>query len=146
MFGRRFTTDPIEGLLRGWTDRDRRLLLRAAGRVEYEPGDVLASEGCLAKEFVLLTSGRADLVRQGRRVGVLEPGGHLGAVALLHRTTYESTAVTDRFCQALVLGARDFNGLLHAAPSFGRLLSTGLADIIVSQPAGLRAVPGVATG
>lgn len=124
---------PEEELLITWPEKDRRMLLKAAGRVEYEPGDVLVSEGCIAKEFVLLTSGQATLMQRGRRAGVLMPGEHIGAVPLLYRSCYEQTAVTDRFCEALVLGARDFNGLLHSVPSFGRMLTTGLADVIVTQ-------------
>lgn len=121
----RYTDIPF---FRGWSAVDLARLDRLAEVVEYEPGEIISSPGLTAgKEFLVITKGRA-VVRpnRGERV-VVEAGETIGEQAMLLGSGDGFTAVAETYLEALLLGPREFHGLLAEAPSLGRRLSLNLA-------------------
>jgi len=111
----------------GWTDDDLRRMERFAEAAEYEPGEVITTQGRLAVEFVVIESGRAAVIENGRPTTALGAGDTVGELSMLGGTTSSVVVVAQTYLKALVLGPREFNGLLAEAPSMGRRLATLLA-------------------
>ena len=65
--------------------------------------------------------------RNGRRIATLGPGQYFGELALLDRRPRSATVVSDTDMLLLVLGQRQFNGVLDAVPAISRKLLAAMA-------------------
>jgi cGMP-dependent protein kinase len=118
----------------GWSDSELTRFSRLVEVIDYEPGDLLAAGGRRPQEFVLIVVGRVDIVEGRRRICTLGEGDAIGAEAMLTNTVPTAAAVAQTYVRALVLGPRQFNGLLHDAPSMGRRLAQLLAERLAALP------------
>jgi CRP-like cAMP-binding protein len=119
----------------GWTDAELARVSRLAEIVDYEPGDVIAAGGQRAREFVLIICGTVDVVDGRRRLVTLGAGDTIGEQGMLADSITRGAAVAETYVRALVLGPRQFHGLLFDAPSMGRRLSLLLARRLAELPA-----------
>jgi CRP-like cAMP-binding protein len=119
----------------GWTDAELERMERLVEVVDYEPGDVVAVQGRRTEEFVVLLCGTVDLLDGRTRLGTLGEGDTLGEEGLLSDGHAPAAAVAQTYVRALVLGKRQFYGLLHEAPSMGRRLSLLLAERLAALTA-----------
>jgi len=95
--------------------------------VALAAGDVLARQGEIGREFVILLEGEVDIARDGKVIAVRGPGDYIGEIALLdnQRRTATVTAKTD--VAAEVLNRAEFASLLEAAPELSSRLMATLA-------------------
>lgn len=100
---------------------------RASDEVTVADGAVLCKEGEPGHEFYLVLSGGVTVRRKGRKLNTLGPGQHFGELALLHRGPRNATVTADGETTLLVLGQREFSGVLDSIP--------GLAHKLLSQMA-----------
>jgi len=107
--------------------RDLRTIRRALEEVTVPPGRVLCEEGAVGREFFLILDGRATVRRKGRRIASLGAGDYFGELALLDRRPRSATVVSDTEMLLLVLGQREFNGVLEAVPALSRKLLAAMA-------------------
>lgn len=107
--------------------RDLRTIRRALEEVTVPPGRVLCEEGAIGREFFLILDGRATVRRKGRRITTLGAGDYFGELALLDRRPRSATVVSDTEMVLLVLGQREFNGVLEAVPALSRKLLAAMA-------------------
>ncbi|MGH9109586.1 MAG: cyclic nucleotide-binding domain-containing protein [Acidimicrobiales bacterium] len=107
--------------------RELRTVRRALEEVTVPDGRVLCEEGTIGREFFLIVDGQATVRRGTRRVATLGPGDYFGELALLDRKPRSATVVSDGEMRLLVLGQRQFNGILDAIPALGRKLLTAMA-------------------
>jgi len=63
----------------------------------------------------------------------LGPGQHFGELALLDRRPRTATVVSESEMDLLVLGQREFNGLLETTPSLARKLMAAMATRLREQ-------------
>jgi CRP-like cAMP-binding protein len=115
------------------SQKDLRDISRRMTTVDVEAGTVLAQEGKLGSEFVVIIDGTAKVTRNGRKLATLGPGDYFGEVALLddkHVRTATVTAETGMTIE--VVDVRDFNTLLDEQPRIATKLLTGLARLISS--------------
>ena len=117
------------------TAKERKTITRALDEVVVEPGRVLVEEGTLGKEFYLIVSGTASVRRKNRKVASLVAGQHFGELALLDRKPRNATIVSETEMDLLVLGQREFNGLLETTPSLARKLMSAMAARLRDQDA-----------
>jgi CRP-like cAMP-binding protein len=103
--------------------------------IDYEPGDILAPQGQRTREFIVIVCGTVDVVDGRRRLQTLGEGDTLGEEGMLSDASTTAAAVAQTYVQALVLGPRQFHGLLYEAPSMGRRLSLMLAQRLAQRPA-----------
>lgn len=117
----------------GWTAADLDRLDRLAEVVEYEPGEIITSQGLpTGREFLVLTCGRATVKSHRSSMGLVA-GDCIGAEEMLVGGSRLGTAViADTYVKAILLGPREFHGLLAEAPSLGRRLSLLLATRLAS--------------
>lgn len=103
------------------------MLRRAAEEVTVGPDRVLVEEGTIGREFFLILEGTASVQRRNRRVTTLGPGQYFGELALLDRRPRSASIISTTDMHLLVLGQRQFNGVLEAIPSLSRKLLAAMA-------------------
>ncbi|HSS11462.1 MAG TPA: cyclic nucleotide-binding domain-containing protein [Acidimicrobiales bacterium] len=103
------------------------LVGRASDEVRVTGGKVLVEEGAAGHEFFLILEGQAVVRRGGRRVAMLGPGQYFGEMALLDRGPRTATVVADTDMDLLVLGQREFSGLLDQVPALCYKLLAAMA-------------------
>jgi len=105
--------------------------LSAIGRVSDEvavpAGREIVTAGTPGREFFLILSGHADVKRGGRKVATLGPGRYFGEMALLDRGTRTATVTAQSPMTLLVLGQREFSGLLDEIPALAHKLLSSMA-------------------
>jgi CRP/FNR family transcriptional regulator, cyclic AMP receptor protein len=107
--------------------KDLQLVARRAEDVKVPAGKALISEGETGHEFFVILDGTAQVTRQGRKIATLGAGDAFGELALLERAPRNSTIVAETDMELVVLGQREFAGLIDEVPGFARKLLAGMA-------------------
>jgi CRP/FNR family cyclic AMP-dependent transcriptional regulator len=114
------------------TKRDLQMIGRASDEVAVPGGKALTEEGKPGHEFYLILDGQASVRRKGKKVATLGAGEYFGELSLLDRGPRTATVVADSDLRLLVLGQREFNGLLDEVPGLAhkvlRTMATRLRD------------------
>jgi CRP-like cAMP-binding protein len=103
------------------------LVGRASDEVSVPAGQVLVTEGSAGHEFYLILDGQAVVRRGGRRVAMLGPGQYFGELSLLDRGPRTATVIADTDMTLLVLGQRQFTGILQTVPAVSHKLLQAMA-------------------
>ncbi len=107
--------------------RDLRTIRKATEEVTVPAGRVLCEEGTIGREFFLIVDGHATVSRNGQIMATLGPGQYFCELALLDRRPRSATVVSDSEMLLLVLGQRQFNGILDAVPALSHKLLAAMA-------------------
>lgn len=107
--------------------RELALVARRAEDVRVSAGKVLIAEGSTGHEFFVIFEGTARVTRNGRRVATLGPGQAFGELALLDKGPRNATVIAEGDMELVVLGQREFAGLIDEVPGFARRLLAGMA-------------------
>jgi CRP-like cAMP-binding protein len=107
--------------------KDLRLIRKALEEVRVPPGRMLCEQGTIGREFFLIVSGQASVKRNNRKIAVLGPGQYFGELALLDRRPRSATVISDSEMQLLVLGQRQFNGVLDSVPALSRKMLAAMS-------------------
>ena len=107
--------------------RDLQLVARRAEDVRVAAGKVLVNEGETGHEFFVIIDGSARVTRRGKRVATLGAGSAFGELALLDKAPRNATVIAETPMELVVLGQREFAGILDEVPGFARKLLAGLA-------------------
>lgn len=101
---------------------------RASDEIEVDEGKVLCEEGKPGHEFFLILDGEAAVKRGKKTVAKLSPGRYFGELSLLDRGPRSATVVADSPMTLLVLGQREFSGILDQLPGVSRKLLCSMAE------------------
>jgi CRP-like cAMP-binding protein len=107
--------------------KDLRTIRKALEEVTVPPGRLLCEQGTIGQEFFLIVSGQASVKRNNRKVATLGPGQYFGELALLDRRPRSASVTSDTDMTLLVLGQRQFNGVLDSVPPLSRKLLSAMA-------------------
>jgi CRP/FNR family transcriptional regulator, cyclic AMP receptor protein len=107
--------------------RELALVARRAEDVTVAKGKVLVSEGETGQQFFVIMKGTAKLSRRGRKIALLGPGDSFGELALLDKHPRNATAVAESDMELVVIGQREFAGLIDDVPGFARKLLAAMA-------------------
>jgi CRP-like cAMP-binding protein len=107
--------------------KDLKTIAANAERVHVPAGRILAEQGQTGREAFVIVSGRARVLRNGRKVATLGSGQFFGELSLLDRAPRNATVLADTDMDLLVLGQREFAKIVDAAPAFARALLAGIA-------------------
>lgn len=102
-------------------------IARRADEVRVPAGKVLTAEGKAGHEFFLIVNGQAAVERGGRTIATLTPGQYFGELSLLDRGPRSATVVAETEMDLLVLGQREFSGLLDEVPGLAHKLLAAMA-------------------
>lgn len=129
-------------LFQGCSAADVQWIARVADEIVIPAGRVLASEGAVSREFVVVMDGRA-VGRDGGADVILPPGSFFGEAGILDGVPNAHTITTRSDAKLLVLTRQAFRGLLDRAPVVaGRLLRgvAGATQVAHQTELSLRAV------
>jgi CRP-like cAMP-binding protein len=107
--------------------KDLQLVARRAEDVRVGSGKTIISEGETGHEFFVILEGTARVSRRGRKVATLWSGDAFGELALLEKAPRNSTIVAETDMELVVLGQREFAGIIDEVPGFAHKLLAGLA-------------------
>ncbi len=103
------------------------LVAKATEVVNVPAGKEIVREGEIGHEFYLIASGAATVKRDGRKVAELGPGNYFGEMALLDRGPRSATIISEEPTELIVLGQREFLGVLDQVPAVAHKLLVGMA-------------------
>jgi len=109
------------------SSRELRTLRSALEEVTVPAGTVLTAQKATGREFFLIVDGQAVVIHSGKKVVTLGPGQYFGELSLLDRGSRSATVEAETEMRLLVLGQREFNGVLEAVPSMTRKLLSAMA-------------------
>jgi len=95
-------------------------------------GTTLATQDRAPHQFVLLVSGEAKVVRNGRKIATVGPGDAIGELSLLDGGAQTASVVTTTDCEVLAVSVPEFNALLLDSPQFSRNLLKSVAGRVRS--------------
>lgn len=107
--------------------KDLQTIAKASDEVSVAAGKTLVEEGKPGHEFFLIVDGTATVLRNGRKVATLGPGQYFGEMALLDRGPRSATVRADTDMTVLVLGQREFSGVIDEVPGLARKLLQSMA-------------------
>ncbi|MGH9186198.1 MAG: cyclic nucleotide-binding domain-containing protein [Acidimicrobiales bacterium] len=114
-------------LFRACSKKELQRIARASDEINVEAGRLLTEQGTAGRECFVIVEGTATVRRNGRKVATLGPGDYVGELALLDHGPRTATVVADTPMKVLVLGPREFTGVLDEVPGLHRKLLAGLA-------------------
>jgi len=100
---------------------------KAANVVSVKSGTEIVTAGTMGEEFYMILSGKAAVRRSGRKVAELGPGDYFGEMALLDSGPRSATVVADGDVTLVVIGQREFMGVLDETPEVARKLLVSLS-------------------
>jgi CRP/FNR family transcriptional regulator, cyclic AMP receptor protein len=103
-------------LFSAFNKKELGLIARASDEVAVPAGKELVKQGAPGHEFFLILEGECSVRRDGRHVASLKDGDYFGELALLDRAPRNATVVAETPATLLVLGQREFNGVLDEVP------------------------------
>jgi CRP/FNR family cyclic AMP-dependent transcriptional regulator len=107
--------------------KDLQLVAKRAEDIRVPAGKALVSEGDTGHEFFVILSGTAKVTRRGRKIASLGPGDAFGELALLEKAPRNATIVAETDMELVVLGQREFAGIVDEVPGFARKMLAGMA-------------------
>lgn len=119
-------------LLAGLNKHDLEQVSRLCDEVDLAEGKVVARQGTHAEEFFVILEGTVRIDRDGQHLRDLGPGDFFGELAMLARILRTATATCATPCRLLVLGHREFNGLLANYPTIQTAVLRTLAERIAT--------------
>ena len=114
-------------LFRACSRKELTTIGRASDEVRVSAGKTIVEEGQTGHEFFLILEGNASVTRNGRKVATLGPGDYFGELALLDRGPRNATVKADSDMEVLVLGQREFSGVLDEVPTIAHKLLSSMA-------------------
>lgn len=118
--------------------KDLQQLAKLAEDVDIPEGKELVKEGSPGREFFVIAQGKAKVTSKNRTLATLGPGDFFGELALLDGSPRNATVTADTEMEVVVLGQREFLGLLNKVPSLAIKLLKGMASRLRDADAKLK--------
>ena len=107
--------------------KDLQRIARASDQAELPAGRVLMRQGESGRECFVVVEGEVKVERNGKKIATLGPGACIGELSLLDKGPRTATAMAQTPLTVLVLGPREFSGVLEEVPGLARKLLAALA-------------------
>ena len=119
-----------------------RRVAATSSTLSYTAGTVLASEGEMGHEFMVIADGTAEVSVKGKVVARLGPDDFFGEVALLDGGPRSATVTATSDLVVRVIEERDFSLLVYDSSALARKLLIGVAKRLRTANLGLdEAIP-----
>jgi CRP/FNR family transcriptional regulator, cyclic AMP receptor protein len=117
-------------LFSGCTTKELRDIAKATVELTLDEGKEFVTQGDVGREAFIIVEGSADVSRGGKKIATLGPGDCVGELALLDHGPRTATVVATGPLTVLVLGPREFSGLLDEVPTLNHKILAALASRI----------------
>ena len=117
-------------LFQGLSDRELKSIARDAREELYSAGQDIVTEGKPATGFFLITQGRAEVVKRGKKLRELRAGDHFGEMALFDASPRAATVKAETAVHTLVLSPVSFAVVLSENWSVTRKILAELSSRI----------------
>ena len=112
------------------SSRDLQKVAKASDEVSVPSGKVLVEQGQTGREAFVILEGSATVKRNGRKVASLGPGDAFGELSLLDRGPRTASVTADSDLKVLVLGQREFSGVIDEVPGIAHKMLASLARVV----------------
>jgi CRP/FNR family cyclic AMP-dependent transcriptional regulator len=109
------------------SQKDLQRIARASDEVQIAEGRTLIKQGDVGRECFVLVEGQVRVERNGRKIASLGPGAYFGELSLLDKGPRTATVTAESPITVLVLGPREFSGVLDEVPLLAHKLLAALA-------------------
>jgi CRP-like cAMP-binding protein len=109
------------------SNRDLQRIAKASDEVLVEEGQILVTQDTTGNECFVVIDGEAIAKRGNRKIATFGPGDHFGELALFDGGPRTATVIAQTPMKVLVLGRREFSGLLDDVPNLRHKVMAGLA-------------------
>lgn len=101
---------------------------RIAERASARPGEVLAEEGSVSRQFFVIERGEAAVTIGGKKIATLGPGDFFGEMALLDEQPRVATVTANAPMVVYVIQENDFARFLETSPALIRRILRRFAE------------------
>jgi CRP/FNR family transcriptional regulator, cyclic AMP receptor protein len=122
-------------LFAGLSRNDLRRLSTVTDELIVPANTRLIDEGSFAHEFLLITSGRAAVRRDGELIAELGPGDFAGEIGAMSDARRNATVVASSELTVIVMTARDLRRIALEMPSVGERIEATIAARSPAAPA-----------
>lgn len=116
------------------------LIARHADEVRLNTGKVLARQGELGLEFLLIVDGSARVERDGKQIARLAAGDFFGEMSLIDGKPRNATVIAETPIVLLVVHKRAFSQLLDAVPGLQKKVLVTLCKRLREADAALASI------
>ncbi len=110
------------------SSRDLAKIARLTDEIEVGAGREIVTEADYGHEAFVVVEGSATITQGGVEVATAGPGAVFGEMALIERAPRNATVTASTPMRLLVIGRREFSGLIDEAPDFRDSIMSALAD------------------
>ena len=103
-------------------------MARASDEVTIPAGKVLCEQGSIGREAFVIVSGTAEVRRNKKKVAAIGAGTCVGELALLDHGPRTASVIATTDVTALVIGVREFAGIIDEIPPITHKLLKSLAS------------------
>jgi CRP/FNR family transcriptional regulator, cyclic AMP receptor protein len=115
-------------LFEGCSTRQLRHIAARGHEVSYAPGKAITEQGKFGDHFFVILEGTARVLRNGRKLRTLGPGGSFGEIALvrslMERTPRTATVIADSEVRCFTLSKSEFRTVIYEQDIASHLLHT----------------------
>jgi CRP-like cAMP-binding protein len=112
------------------SNKELQKIAKASDEISIDAGRVLVEQDAVGREAYVVIDGQASVKRGNRKIASMGPGDHFGELALLDGGPRTATVVAETPMTLLVLGQREFAGLLDDVPGLAHKVLANLASQI----------------
>lgn len=107
--------------------KDLQRVAKVSDEISIQAGRSIVEQGRTGHEFFLILEGTAVVRRNNRKVAELGPGQYFGELSILDRGPRSASVVATTDMRVLVLGQREFTGVLDSIPGMAYKMLTVMA-------------------
>jgi len=108
--------------------KELQAVAKATDEVHIPAGKALCEQGSIGREAFVIVDGTAEVRRNKKKVASLGPGTCVGELALLDHGPRTASVIASTDLTALVIGVREFTGIIDAIPSISHKIMKSLAS------------------
>ena len=112
------------------SNRELQKIARAADEITVDEGREIVTQGATGHEAFIIIDGTARVVRNDQEIATRGPGDYFGELALLDGGPRTASVVATSPMTLLVLGQREFAGLIDEVPGLAHKILTSLAQVV----------------
>ncbi len=112
------------------SNRELQKIARAADEITVDEGREIVTQGATGHEAFIIIDGTARVVRNDQEIATMGPGDYFGELALLDGGPRTASVIATSPMTLLVLGQREFAGLIDEVPGLAHKILTSLAQVV----------------